>query len=235
MKSKSTKSAGMELQQLYIYCENDYISLESGDITLLGEALESVCGTNTLRPFQLIDDSFLAVIESMTKAEGFTQERLYSFISIQKGKYCLLRVLPASSMEAFIIVQSDLGNYFKLVQLLNSGIGYEEAKKEAFKHYILDTDKLLTGSPEAGRPDCQCSRCGERIYVGSAVIRKWPKGKNAEYRYHPACLGMTDPGPNSWSFIGYHCLKCGHVQDNQGDCNKCNHWQMEELHKHDHH
>lgn len=231
---KSTKAA-IELQHLYIYSENDYILLGTTDITLLGKALEKVRGTNTLGPYQFIDHSFLTVIDFMAQAEGLIQKRLYPFLFSQMGRFCLFRAIFASDLEAFIIVQSDLGNYFKLVKLLNGGKTYEEAKKEAFKHYVLDTDTIFTDSAEAGNPACLCSRCGKRIYVGSAVIRKWPDAKNLEYRYHPACLGMTDPGPADWSFIGYNCQKCGHRQQEQGDCAKCGHWHMEELHKHDHH
>ncbi len=53
---------------------------------------------------------------------------------------------------------------------------------------ILDTDRAFTTSPDAGDPECLCSRCGKPIGEDEVPIRAW--NGNLEYRYHQACLGI---------------------------------------------
>lgn len=217
-------------QHLIFITKHGHKSIGDIGMAILVEGLTKLHGTDTLQPYQLIDDAFLEIIEQVAKANCFIPKSLYQFMSDQKGQYCLIHVIPVD-LKAFSALEEALEDFNKLIDLLNSGKDYEAAKREVFKRYVLDTDTQFTDSPEAGRPNCLCSRCDERIYVGSAVIRKWPTGKNTEYRYHPACLGMTDPGPADWSFLGYTCQKCGHRQQEQGDCAICGHWNMEELHE----
>jgi hypothetical protein len=53
----------------------------------------------------------------------------------------------------------------------------------------LPTDRVFDDSPDAGHPDCLCSRCGNLIDEKTLAIRAWPEG-GKEYRYHPACVGL---------------------------------------------
>jgi hypothetical protein len=55
---------------------------------------------------------------------------------------------------------------------------------------VLPTDQRFTDSPNAGDPECVCSRCGNPIPASGSPIRVFVNGGNAEYRYHPACVGM---------------------------------------------
>ena len=78
-----------------------------------------------------------------------------------------------------------------------------QASKGEPQNVVLPTDRLFTDSPDVGRRDCLCSRCGQRITDFS--IRVWPKGGASmpgkylyhralgEYRYHPACFGSNPP------------------------------------------
>lgn len=53
------------------------------------------------------------------------------------------------------------------------------------------TDVRFLDSPDAGDPDCFCSRCGEVIEERCAPpIRALPAGGRYEYRFHPHCLGL---------------------------------------------
>jgi hypothetical protein len=57
---------------------------------------------------------------------------------------------------------------------------------------VKDGDRLFQDSPDAGDPTCFCSRCGQLIREETIAIRGWvDEGRGGEYRYHPACLGMT--------------------------------------------
>lgn len=60
---------------------------------------------------------------------------------------------------------------------------------------IHPTDRAFTDSPDAGWPECLCSRCGEPITEADCeaegpVIRIWPEHGACEWRYHPRCLGL---------------------------------------------
>ena len=54
---------------------------------------------------------------------------------------------------------------------------------------ILATDRVFTNSPDAGDPDCLCSRCGLVIEDCCGPVRAWPEDGSKEYRYHAHCLG----------------------------------------------
>lgn len=56
---------------------------------------------------------------------------------------------------------------------------------------IKETDHLFTGSPDAGDPDCCCSRCGKIITEDEVPIRMLVDGRY-EYRYHASCLGLSE-------------------------------------------
>lgn len=56
----------------------------------------------------------------------------------------------------------------------------------------LPTDRLFQDSPDTGDPTCLCSRCLRPIPEEVVPIRVFvDKGSGSEYRYHPACLGLT--------------------------------------------
>ncbi|QHV99247.1 hypothetical protein [Spirosoma endbachense] len=55
---------------------------------------------------------------------------------------------------------------------------------------ILPTDTLFRDSPDAGHPQCLCSRCGKKLEEWHHPIRAWPEKQNAEYRFHLACIGL---------------------------------------------
>lgn len=61
---------------------------------------------------------------------------------------------------------------------------------------ILETDVLFGDSPDAGDPDCLCSRCKLPIGEDDApALRAWPEGgANGEYRFHRPCVGLKLPG-----------------------------------------
>lgn len=60
-------------------------------------------------------------------------------------------------------------------------------------YHALDTlekvDHLFFDSPDAGHPDCRCSRCGEKIGEDEVPIRAWPQTTEiqSEYRYCTKC------------------------------------------------
>ncbi len=54
---------------------------------------------------------------------------------------------------------------------------------------ILPTDRVFQDSPDAGWPECICSRCGQPIGEDDCPIRAWTEDGKSEWRYHPACLG----------------------------------------------
>ncbi len=57
---------------------------------------------------------------------------------------------------------------------------------------IKTSDRLFVDSPDAGDPDCRCSRCGKLITEDEApAIRMVVEGKY-EYRYHARCLGLHE-------------------------------------------
>jgi hypothetical protein len=57
---------------------------------------------------------------------------------------------------------------------------------------IQPQDTLFDDSPETGDPACLCSRCGQRIRLRDGVaVRMWPEGRDKEYRFHTACLGLN--------------------------------------------
>jgi hypothetical protein len=59
---------------------------------------------------------------------------------------------------------------------------------------VLATDVLFQDSPDAGLPECICSRCGQGISEGEMPIRVFVDGgKGGEYRYHGACFGVVFP------------------------------------------
>lgn len=52
----------------------------------------------------------------------------------------------------------------------------------------LDTDERFSMSPDAGLPECKCSRCGQLIGEEQVPIRVWPQdGSDTEYRYCEGC------------------------------------------------
>jgi len=53
------------------------------------------------------------------------------------------------------------------------------------------TDTPFLDSPDVGEPECVCSRCGGVIQ--DMAIRAWSAHGDGEmeYRYHPACLGVS--------------------------------------------
>lgn len=55
---------------------------------------------------------------------------------------------------------------------------------------ILPTDRVFQDSPDAGWPECICSRCGKPIPENDQPIRCWTEDGKLEWRYHPACLGF---------------------------------------------
>lgn len=56
--------------------------------------------------------------------------------------------------------------------------------------FPIETDLLFANSPDAGHPDCICSRCGEPIGEEVIPIRVFTDD-NREYRYHPDCVGLA--------------------------------------------
>lgn len=59
----------------------------------------------------------------------------------------------------------------------------------------LESDTLFRTSPDAGVPECLCSRCGKQILEGGFPIRLFVNGgKDGEYRYHPGCLNAKREG-----------------------------------------
>lgn len=64
---------------------------------------------------------------------------------------------------------------------------------------VLDTDRLFMDSPDAGTPECICSRCGKQIGMHEEdeviPIRLFVnQGRKGEYRYHPGCF-FSSPDP----------------------------------------
>ncbi len=53
---------------------------------------------------------------------------------------------------------------------------------------ILPTDKLFDDSPDAGMPECVCSRCGSKILEGEIAIRAYHKKENKEWRFCEFCV-----------------------------------------------
>ena len=54
---------------------------------------------------------------------------------------------------------------------------------------IIKTDKLFQNSPDAGEPECICSRCGEVIDEEEIPIRAFVDDfRGGKYRYHPHCF-----------------------------------------------
>ncbi len=56
---------------------------------------------------------------------------------------------------------------------------------------IKESDRLFTDSPDAGDPECHCSRCQKLIGEEEVPIRMLVDGKY-EYRYHARCLGIHE-------------------------------------------
>lgn len=52
---------------------------------------------------------------------------------------------------------------------------------------VLKTDKEFKDSPDTGRKECICSRCGKRIMSREFALRITDTEKNTEFRYCPAC------------------------------------------------
>lgn len=57
---------------------------------------------------------------------------------------------------------------------------------------IQPTDTKFYTSPDAGHPECLCSRCGRLIERDDFLIRMWPedpeKSGDWEMRFHIHCL-----------------------------------------------
>ena len=53
---------------------------------------------------------------------------------------------------------------------------------------IMPADTRFIDSPDAGLPECRCSRCGKVIEEKEVPIRVWPGDKHTEYRYHLQCI-----------------------------------------------
>jgi hypothetical protein len=60
---------------------------------------------------------------------------------------------------------------------------------------VLPTDRRFDTSPDAGDPECLCSRCGKPIEERALPIRAWPPNAEYEYRFHPKCLGFENFDP----------------------------------------
>jgi hypothetical protein len=58
------------------------------------------------------------------------------------------------------------------------------------KFVVLTSDKLFFDSPDAGQPECICSRCGNMIKEDETVIRVFHLKINAENRYCEKCSGI---------------------------------------------
>ena len=57
----------------------------------------------------------------------------------------------------------------------------------------LPGDIFFFHSPDAGQPDCLCSRCGKKIEEWqSPCFRMFAKLDKTEYRYHWGCIGGKD-------------------------------------------
>lgn len=53
---------------------------------------------------------------------------------------------------------------------------------------VRETDKEFKDSPDAGRKECICSRCGQRIMAREMPLRVFTgKKRNTEYRYCEKC------------------------------------------------
>lgn len=60
---------------------------------------------------------------------------------------------------------------------------------------VQSDDRLFDDSPDAGLPECICSRCGQVIGEETVPIRLFvlhgAKDRHGcEYRYHPTCVGI---------------------------------------------
>lgn len=65
---------------------------------------------------------------------------------------------------------------------------------------VLKTDKEFKDSPDTGRPECICSRCGNKIKEHEFALRIFTgKKRNTEYRYCGGCQ-QKDMGITSSSF-----------------------------------
>lgn len=57
---------------------------------------------------------------------------------------------------------------------------------------VLNTDKFFYTSPDAGEPDCLCSRCNKPILeVDAPIIRAWPT-KPGDYGFDPSAKHGTE-------------------------------------------
>lgn len=56
------------------------------------------------------------------------------------------------------------------------------------RNQVLPTDKEFKDSPDTGRADCICSRCGAKIGAREMPMRVFTgKERNTEYRYCMKC------------------------------------------------
>jgi hypothetical protein len=69
-----------------------------------------------------------------------------------------------------------------------------DMSKNLFKIFV--TDRSFTDSPDAGEPNCICSRCGQPIGEDDGPVRAWPEDESFEYRFHPACMGFQSYSPD---------------------------------------
>ena len=67
---------------------------------------------------------------------------------------------------------------------------------------IKSSDQRFYDSPDAGDPDCRCSRCG--LAIGEETVPIRCCGQNEaidpgyEYRFHPRCLGFVECPDEPW-------------------------------------
>lgn len=56
------------------------------------------------------------------------------------------------------------------------------------RNQVLTTDTEFKDSPDTGRPECICSRCGKKITAREFAMRVFTgKKRNTEFRYCPSC------------------------------------------------
>lgn len=54
-------------------------------------------------------------------------------------------------------------------------------------NFIQRGDAQFATSPDAGDPECRCSRCGLSIGEDECPLRAWSEGGHYEYRYCTDC------------------------------------------------
>lgn len=103
---------------------------------------------------------------------------MYSAMDKSSGEIIDLRELRESA-EACPGNKDNLEAYnLQLTTATTEDLGIE----------ILDTDTEFKDSPDTGRPDCLCSRCGNKIMEREMPLRCFTgKERNTEYRFCEKC------------------------------------------------